>query len=71
MGLLFFSFGLEICAFDGIGEVEDEMHPRSEMLGEMGEEEEGESELGIGVVRIVNCTDSESSEYTGMQEDIL
>lgn len=41
MGLLFFSFGLDICAFDGIGEVEDEMHLRSEVWEDMGEEEEG------------------------------
>lgn len=34
MGLLFFSFGIDICAFDGIREVEDGKHLRSEMLGE-------------------------------------
>lgn len=36
MGLLFFSFAIDICAFDGIGEVKDGMHLRSGVLGERG-----------------------------------
>jgi hypothetical protein len=57
MGLLFFSFGIDICAFDGTGEVEDGKHLRSDVLGERDKGEDWEQELRIGFVRIVNCTE--------------
>ena len=42
MGLLFFSFGIDICAFDGMEEVEDGKHLTSEVLGEREKGKEGE-----------------------------
>lgn len=60
MGLLFFSCGIDICAFDGTGEVEDGKHLGSEVLRQKEKAKIGSRNSGIGVVRIVNCTEPAS-----------
>jgi hypothetical protein len=42
MGLLFFSFGIDICAFDGTGELDNGLQLRSEVLGEREKEKKGD-----------------------------
>lgn len=47
MGLLFFSFGIDICAFDGTGEVKDGKHLRSDVLGERDKGKTGSRNSGL------------------------
>lgn len=47
MGLLFFSCGIDICAFDGTGEVEDGKHLGSEVLRQKEKAKIGSRNSGL------------------------